>query len=171
MKNVLQYTILGLLNENNLTGYEIYKEFNEVIGEIWSAKHSQVYNELKKLVNDNEIIVDNIDKSSKVEKKVYAITDIGKKNLYHWLESAVDVENTKDPFAIRVYFFEKLKINKKKEILVNKKEEKTKNLEELKTIYATLNKQDDLQHILILKKAILREEAYIEWLDFCLENV
>ena len=56
MKNVLQYTILGLLNNHSLTGYEIYKSFSEVIGEIWNAKHSQIYNELKNYCRVNIFI-------------------------------------------------------------------------------------------------------------------
>ncbi|SUM30664.1 Transcriptional regulator PadR-like family [Staphylococcus gallinarum] len=80
MKNVLQYTILGLLNNHSLTGYEIYKSFSEVIGEIWNAKHSQIYNELKKLLQSEHIYISNIDETSKVTKKIYSITGFRKNN-------------------------------------------------------------------------------------------
>ena len=38
----------------------------------------------------------------------------------------------------------------------------------LQAIYNQLDAKSDLQHILILKKALLREQSYIDWLDFCL---
>ncbi|RIN33920.1 PadR family transcriptional regulator [Staphylococcus succinus] len=167
MKNVLQYTILGLLNNKALTGYEIYKSFSEVIGEIWTAKHSQIYNELKKLLQSEHIYISNIDESSKVTKKVYSITSLGKEALYHWIETAEEKENNKDPFAIKIYFFEHLDHEDKQKLLSQKKNAKTEKLTYLNSIYNQLDPQNDLQHILILKKAILREQAYIEWLDFC----
>ncbi len=45
----LKYAILGLLNRNPMTGYDIVKEFNFQLAEFWNAKHSQIYPELKKI--------------------------------------------------------------------------------------------------------------------------
>ena len=36
----LKYAILGLINRNPLTGYDITKEFNSGLVEFWYAKHS-----------------------------------------------------------------------------------------------------------------------------------
>ena len=43
----LKYAILGLLNRNEMTGYELSKEFETTLFECWNAKHSQIYPELK----------------------------------------------------------------------------------------------------------------------------
>lgn len=43
----LKYAILGLLNKEPMTGYDIGKEFSKDLGEFWTAKHSQIYPELK----------------------------------------------------------------------------------------------------------------------------
>ena len=170
MKNVLQYTILGLLNNQSLTGYEIYKSFSEAIGEIWNAKHSQIYNELKKLVQSEHIYISNIDESSKIAKKIYSITPIGKSALYHWIETADEEENTKDPFAIKVYFYDALSTEAKQELLRTNKVAKQDKLTQLNAIFQQLDPHKDAQHIRILKKALLREQAYVDWLDFCLSE-
>ena len=69
----LKYAILGLLNRKPMTGYDISKEFNFQLAEFWSAKHSQIYPELKKLVSE-ELIIFKIEISGDVlEKKVYYI--------------------------------------------------------------------------------------------------
>ena len=36
----LKYAILGLLNRNEMTGYELSKEFETTLFEFWNAKHS-----------------------------------------------------------------------------------------------------------------------------------
>lgn len=44
----LKYAILGLLNQKEMTGYDLMKQFESTLCEFWSAKHSQIYPELKK---------------------------------------------------------------------------------------------------------------------------
>ena len=81
----LKYAILGLLNRKPMTGYDISKEFNFQLAEFWSAKHSQIYPELKKLVSE-ELIIFKIEISGDVlEKKVYYITEKGKQEFLKWL--------------------------------------------------------------------------------------
>ncbi|SON64502.1 transcriptional regulator of PadC (fragment) [Latilactobacillus sakei] len=46
-KNILQYLLLGLLNQAPKTGYDLKRVFENEIGEFWQAKHSQIYPELK----------------------------------------------------------------------------------------------------------------------------
>lgn len=39
----LKYAILGLLNQKEMTGYDLMKQFESTLCEFWSAKHSQIY--------------------------------------------------------------------------------------------------------------------------------
>ena len=55
MKRILKYVILGLLEQGEKSGYDIKNCFNEEIGEFWSAKHSQIYPELRKLTEEGLI--------------------------------------------------------------------------------------------------------------------
>ena len=71
----LKYAILGLLNRNEMTGYELSKEFETTLFEFWNAKHSQIYPELKSL-NAEGLIQYRVEITGNVlEKKVYTITD------------------------------------------------------------------------------------------------
>ncbi len=51
----LKYAILGLLNQKEMTGYDLMKQFESTLCEFWSAKHSQIYPELKKLTDEGSI--------------------------------------------------------------------------------------------------------------------
>lgn len=55
---VLKYAILGLLDQCELTGYDITKHFKDSLGQFWSAKHSQIYPELKRLTEEGFIEFD-----------------------------------------------------------------------------------------------------------------
>ncbi|WP_435373941.1 hypothetical protein [Staphylococcus nepalensis] len=102
---------------------------------------------------------------------MYRITPLGQKTLYHWIETADEEENNKDPFAIKVYFYDYLKAEEKKNLLVSKQTYKLEKLSYLESIFKSLDSTKDAQHIRIVKKAILREQAYIDWLDFCLSDI
>ena len=47
----LKYAILGLIRRGPVTGYDIAREFrSQALSNFWHAKHSQIYPELKKLL-------------------------------------------------------------------------------------------------------------------------
>ncbi len=49
----LKYAILGLINREPMTGYDITREFNSNnLANFWYAKHSQVYPELSRLMEE-----------------------------------------------------------------------------------------------------------------------
>ena len=51
----LKYAILGMLAQKPMTGYDLMQEFESTLNEFWSANHSQIYPELKKLTNEGSI--------------------------------------------------------------------------------------------------------------------
>ena len=73
----LKYAILGLLMRSPVTGYDIAKEFGDGLGCFWSAKHSQIYPELKRLTDDGLIQFRTVIQGERMEKKLYEITDKG----------------------------------------------------------------------------------------------
>ncbi|MDC7125881.1 MAG: PadR family transcriptional regulator, partial [Spirochaetales bacterium] len=83
----LKYAILGLLNQRDLTGYDIRKEFKENISSFWDAKHSQIYPELKNLLNEKKVEYEIVIQGEKLEKKLYHITKLGQDELLEWLKT------------------------------------------------------------------------------------
>lgn len=64
----LKYAILGLLMRSPVTGYDIAKEFGDGLGCFWSAKHSQIYPELKRLTDDGLIQFRTVIQGERMEK-------------------------------------------------------------------------------------------------------
>ena len=78
MRN-LKYVILGLLTQKPMTGYEIKQKFEGALSEFWYANHSQIYPELKRLTEEDMIQYKIQIVGNSLEKKVYTITEAGKK--------------------------------------------------------------------------------------------
>lgn len=82
----LKYAILGLINRNPMTGYDLTREFNSNhLANFWYAKHSQVYPELSRLMEEELVTCEVVIQGEKMEKKLYSITEKGRQELLHWL--------------------------------------------------------------------------------------
>ena len=103
----LKYAILGLLNRNEMTGYELSKEFETTLFEFWNAKHSQIYPELKSL-NAEGLIQYRVEITGNVlEKKVYTITDEGRRDFSEWEETLCPIQTaSKDESRLRLFFLD-----------------------------------------------------------------
>ena len=172
----LKYAILGLLNRRPMTGYDIGKEFNYQLGKFWSAKHSQIYPELKKLV-DEQLIVYNIEISGDVlEKKVYNITEKGRAEFLKWLNKDEPMEPTpKSVFRLRMYYSNNLDVETRILFLENhliQHEERHAflliQMERYKDKIPSLD-SEDFGDYLVLDGAIMREETNIKWLKKCID--
>ncbi len=169
--NILGYAILGLIDKQKITGYDLTKIFNDSVADFWSANQSQIYPELKKLVQAGLIHYETIIQGEVLEKKLYSITKNGKEELEKWiLEDEPPLPQSKDIFKLRIYFAEHLG----KEQLLKKfenRKEKCQNL--LKRYNTKINEYQDLQHIspeklgdfILLKGAIKYLESQVSWID------
>lgn len=171
----LKYAILGLLNRKPMTGYDIGKEFNFQLAEFWSAKHSQIYPELKKLVAEGLIVFDIEISGDILEKKLYSITEKGKKEFLNWLKKDQPMEPTpKNIFRLRMYFSNNLDVNTRLTLLEHQLEQHTDRLEFLNSQIARYDgvppiNSDDFGDYIVLESAIIREKGAIEWLSKCIK--
>ena len=176
----LKYAILGLINRNPLTGYDITKEFNSGLVEFWYAKHSQIYPELKKLTDEDLISYETVIQGEKLEKKLYTITEKGNKCFQKWLAKDDPLEPTpKDIFRLKAYFCDEMDTNTLLRQFQSTFIKHSEKLEYLENHMAELLKSDDISKVssprfgdyIILNGAIMREKTYIEWIEDCIKKI
>ncbi|MCR4813549.1 MAG: PadR family transcriptional regulator [Lachnospiraceae bacterium] len=81
----INVVILGLLNHEDLTGYDIKKRIDEAIGFFWKGSFGNIYPALKEL-EEGKYIKSRTDSAGNREKIRYRITAKGKKLLEDWLK-------------------------------------------------------------------------------------
>lgn len=175
MKRILKYVILGLLMRKNMSGYEILKSFNKNLNEFWSAKHSQLYPELKKLTEENLIFFTTTLSENSLEKKIYSITSKGKEEFLSWLNNDFELITTiKDEFKLQLFFSNHLSLDKKLNILKNRLEKHQLKLKKLRIFEENFKsvpncQNEDFGDYLVLLGAIMREETNCKWLQKCIK--
>ena len=168
--NTLAYAILGLIDKDKVTGYDLTKIFNDSVADFWSAKQSQIYTELKKLVDAALIEYEVVIQGEVLEKKVYSITTKGKEELAAWMhEDEPPLSQSKDIFKLRLYFSEQLTSQE----LCGKFEKQLEKCQLLLTRYTIKFNEYDSSDIptakigdyLLLNGAIAHLRTQIEWLN------
>lgn len=169
----LRYAILGLINRSPVTGYDITKHFNDSISKFWDAKHSQIYPELRRLLEEGLVEYKVTIQGERMEKKLYSITDEGHEELLRWLRSDDALPPVpKDSFRLRLYFGDNL-TSEELESAINLQYRKVlERLDEVsakQALFAEAVRSNprDFGEFLLINGAVLREAAYLKWLEDC----
>lgn len=103
----LRYALLGLLDAQPSSGYDLSRRFAAGIGTYaWDAKHSQIYPELKKLLAEELISVGEYGPRG---RKTYTITALGRSALRDWLLSPpAALSGVRNEFVLRLFLLPSL---------------------------------------------------------------
>ncbi|MBN1187416.1 MAG: PadR family transcriptional regulator [Bacteroidales bacterium] len=100
----LKHTILGFLDNQELSGYDLQKKIETTINHFWPSTQSQIYRTLKELIDARQVDMRIIYQDEKPNKKVYSLTPRGKKELIEWLKSDIDLPNHRNQFLVQFFF-------------------------------------------------------------------
>lgn len=102
----LSFGILGLLNYGPMSGYDISKAFESSLRFFWHAQNSHIYLELKKLEKKGYISGETVIQTDRPNKKIFSITETGKKEFMNWLVEGAgeDATHFKSAFLMKVFF-------------------------------------------------------------------
>ena len=168
-KGKTRYVILGLLNENPMSGYDLKKIIDLRFKYFWNESFGQIYPGLEKLVKE-KLVTKAIDRENKKKRSVYSITEKGKSELLKWLSRPVDTELMRFEILLKVYFgnlLEKTDLDKHISAFRSKH---TQNLEIIKQFEEELLSIRDMHdnHEYVLKVILFGKmvyETFIKWSD------
>ena len=171
----LKYAILGMIHQKPMTGYDLMQEFESTLNEFWSANHSQIYPELKKLTKEGSItyILQQSDKGP--DSKLYSLTEAGEKDFLEWLNDDEDIIKTpKDPFRLRVFFSKSMNEEARLDLFMDHRLKHRKRLKHLqkqlkKFTHVPTKEEEAFGDYLVLMSAIMCEESTIAWIETCIE--
>jgi PadR family transcriptional regulator, regulatory protein AphA len=103
----LEYVLLGLIEQNPVHGYDLYRQIKEMEGipRIWNIKQSMLYALLDKLEENGLIACTIIPGETRPSRKQYHLTKNGKTALHTWMQSPVQHgRDMRQDFLARLYF-------------------------------------------------------------------
>ena len=85
-------TLLGLLEREPSYGYELKRDYDTYIGLGRSLPFGQVYATLSRLARDGRVRPGEAEPGAGPDRKRYAITDLGKRDVEAWLTEPIEPE-------------------------------------------------------------------------------
>ncbi len=96
----LQYALLGLLARSPMSGYDVTKLFEHNLGNIWTARHSQIYPDLARLQEEGLIAQT---ETGPRGRKTYKTTEAGLAEVRRWLREARPEQSQQNTGLIPIF--------------------------------------------------------------------
>lgn len=100
----LAHAILGFLEYQPMSGYDLKKYFDQSIAHFWSATQSHIYKALDSLEKDGLVESHLVPQAGKPNRKVYTITEPGRAELQRWVTTPLPVEVSRQAWLIQIFF-------------------------------------------------------------------
>jgi PadR family transcriptional regulator AphA len=104
MNMPLPHAILGFLEYQPMTGYDLKKYIDQSIAHFWSGTQSHIYKALENLEKDRMVESQIIQQVGKPNRKQYQITDAGKSELRRWVSTPLPLEIHREAWLVQVFF-------------------------------------------------------------------
>ncbi|MBP2643055.1 MAG: hypothetical protein H6Q67_942 [Firmicutes bacterium] len=175
----LSHTLLGLLSYEPMTGYQLKQVFESSINHFWHAHMSQIYRELGQMETKGWVSYQIEPQEGKPDKKIYSITDEGRKNFTRWLKDFPENPESphKNEFLARIFFASNMDLSdlafEFKRYLRKQQEqlEFYQNLENVNKEHHAHGDSDTPFWHMALRLGIKSTESAIDWAQECLETI
>jgi len=170
-----EYAVLGFLAQQPDHGYDLHQRLMLELGQIWRLSQSQLYNLLKRLERQGDIVATLQEQPKLPDRHVFHLTERGRQRFEQWLETptGTSVRAIRVEFLTRLYFARLRSPALAARLIAIQKEETRRGLEWLRTKLEELPPEQVFNR-LGLELRVRQLTSVLEWLENCaeiLENV
>lgn len=173
-----RYVLLGLLQEEELSGYEMKKIIDIRMSFFWQESFGQIYPELSKMIEEGLIDFSNIEATGKIkrEKIRYKITPKGAKELKQWMEAENEKDTSRSEFLLKMFLSTDKNVEEMRKHIIQFKEQSEQKLELFNLFDVQLNQNIEMhnnhkQILCVLNLGIRQAKLYIDWSKEFLERL
>ena len=114
----LPHALLGLINYQPATGYDLKTTFKNSIHFFWNAALPHIYRTLKQMKGQGWITSTVEHQEGKPSRKVYRVTKAGENELLRWLAEPPEAPELRNPMLVKVFFGNRMPTDQFKEHLI-----------------------------------------------------
>jgi PadR family transcriptional regulator, regulatory protein AphA len=173
-----RYVLFGLLQEENLSGYEMKKIIDKRMSFFWQESFGQIYPELNKMVEEGLVEISNTESEGNIkrEKTRYKITPNGEKELKKWMKEENEKDTVRSEFLLKMYLSTPENIDEMRRHVIKFKKQAEEKLELFNLYEAELNKiievhNNHKQILYVLNLGIRQAKLYVDWSKQILEDM
>ena len=173
---VLEYAVLGLLQDAPMHGYELRKRLNGVLGSFRAISYGSLYPCLKSLLAQGLIVEDGPADagapalSGRRAKIVYRLTGDGKEKFQEWLAQSGPETWEDDRFGVHLAFFGRTDAEVRMRILQGRRSRLEERLSQLRESAARSRERLDNYTLQLQQHGLESVEREVRWLGELIDN-
>jgi DNA-binding PadR family transcriptional regulator len=164
---------LGLLSERPLHGYELRAAYEDDLVPHSRLNIGQVYTTLDRLERDGLVTHALVAQAERPDKKVYDLTDRGREELQRWLDTPAPIGlDLRNEAFLKVGLARRLADLDAARVVATERRACFERLAEVSHAKAQAERDGEpLTKVMLLELAELRLEAFLNWLERCMERI
>jgi DNA-binding PadR family transcriptional regulator len=160
--------VLGLLSDQERSGYDLLKTIERSVGFFWTPAKSQLYALLPKLVERGLARARRVEQDKRPDKTLYRITPAGREALRIGLEQASPAVD-RNPFELRIFFGEHMRHGAVRRMVEARRDQQRAHLATLEQIERDVDVDAHLYPYLTLLAGKENARAAIRWAEQALK--
>jgi DNA-binding PadR family transcriptional regulator len=161
MRMSASYALLGILSRQSSYGYDLKREYDYLYGKQKKLPFGQVYSSLSRLLRDNKLTIETTEQSVGPERKLYAITQLGRDELEKWLATPEKLHPDMQS-VLFVKVVTSILLDKEPNTYLDA--QRISHLERMREL-TRLRRSSDLAQSMQADFAIFHLEADLKWID------
>ena len=162
----MRHAVLALLADEPAHGYEIKRALEERFGTVIAPLNAgQVYTTLQRLQRDELVADDAVAQSGRPDKRVYRLTEAGRRALEEWLGAPSAPTRLRDDFFMKLVLAHSMGLADPAGLIERQRAAYLRSLGDLERVLG----HADGTTALVVEGAALHLEADLKWLDRCEE--
>jgi DNA-binding PadR family transcriptional regulator len=163
----VRHAVLGLLAQRPRHGYELRAAFQALVGgeRNWDVKPAQIYTTLARLEQGGLVVEDGVKQDGGPEKRIYALTLVGRQTLQEWFASSIEPEHQHDEFFLKLMIGLASGVADPYRLIHTQRMQLYQELHDITEQRSEADPSRELAGILMLDKAVMHVEADLRWLD------
>ena len=155
------YALLGILGRQPSYGYDLKHEYDLLFGREKRLPFGQVYATLSRLLRDQKVTVEAVEQGAGPERKLYAITELGRKEVEQWLATPEELHpHTQTVLFVKIVT--SILLDKEPNVYLDA--QRAAHIDRMRTL-TTMRRNADLAQSLQADFALFHLEADLRWID------
>jgi len=113
----LPHVLLGLLDGQPRTGYDLARVIQEEMEPVWKAEISQIYPALARLRREGHVVLRVLGPRRGPHRNLYRVTAAGRRELRRWLLEPLPEPRGRDDGLARIAFIDSLAVPERRQVL------------------------------------------------------
>jgi DNA-binding PadR family transcriptional regulator len=163
--------LLALLAKEPAHGYELKLALEQIFGEAYPSPNiGQIYVTLKRLEQDGLVRSEDVEQTTRPNKRVYELTPAGRDALRAWVGEPSDGPRVRDEFFIKLILAPMAGLADRMELMNSQRRHYLGIMRNLTELQSGADPADVTARLLI-EGAILHLQADLDWLERCQEEL